>query len=369
MSIKFLPKLYKDELHFEIKDINTSLINSIRRVCLEDHESIAFNIDDYINSDLKVITNTSGLHNEFLLNRMGLLPIHYKNIETFDPNKFNFILKKENKTNKLMEVTSEDIEVYNTETGKKEDARSFFPPNKNNSYILINKLKHNPIKGEQIHIEGKASKHPGKKNARYQPGFITFSNKQDPNKVKVELEKYINEHKESDKTENLRKHFEISLADRYFYTDDTNNCNYFDVSVESIGIVPPEQILFNCIDILFKKLDMFKNLVRKIINEKHDSDIIKIEVSLENMKAYNISVQDESHTLGNLIQTYSLQYFDRKKLLFMGYRNPHPLKNMIEFKISTENHSLEEVNTIISVTCDNIMKILDNLRKIVEKKL
>jgi len=369
MSIKFFPKSDKDELNLEIKDITSSLINSIRRVCLEEHESIAFNIDDYINSDLKVITNTSGLHNEFLLNRMGLLPIHYKNIDTFDPNKFKFVLKKENKTNKLINVTSADIEVYNTETGKKEDPKKFFPPNKNNSYILINKLKPNPTKGEEIHIEGKASKHKGKKNARYQPGFIAFSNKQDPDKVKVALEKYLEDNKDSDKPDNLRRHFEISLADRYFYTDVNNNCNYYNVTVESIGIIPPEQILFNCINILFKKIENFKNNVNRIITEKFDSDIIKIEVSLENMKAFYISVQDESHTLGNLIQNHSLIYFDRKVLPFMGYRNPHPLKSMIEFKIATENHSMEELNTIISVTCDNIMQTLDGLRKSVEKIL
>lgn len=369
MSLKIFPQTDSNELNLEIKNVNPSLINSIRRVCLEDFETIAFNIDDYINSDLKVIKNTSSLHNEFLLNRMGLIPIHLKDIDSFDQNKFKFVLKKENKTNKVINVTSADIEVYNTETGKKEDPKQFFPPNSNNSYILINKLKPNPEIGEEIHIEGRASKHRSKKNARYQPGFITFSNKQDPKKVKLELEKYISEHKDSDKLENLKKTFELSLADRYFYTDENNVCNYFNVMVESIGIIKPEQILYNCISILYTKLDKFKNNINKIINENFDNDTIKIEKSLENMDSYKISIQDETHTLGNLIQVHSLLFFDRKMLPFIGYRNPHPLKNIIEFKLATETNSLEEINNIISVTCNNIMKVLESLKKDVEKIL
>ena len=369
MSIKFFTPSDENELTLEIKDINTSLMNSIRRICLEEFETVAFNIDDYINSDLKVVKNTSGLHNEFILSRMGLLPINIENVESFNPTKYKFVLKKENTTNNIINVTTEHIDVINTETGKKEDSKKFFPPNKNGSYILINKLKPNPTKGEEIHIEGKASKNNGRKNARYQPGFIVFSNKQDPEKVKTALEKYLSDNKDKDKVENLKRHFEISLADRYFYTDDNGECNYYNVSVESVGVIPPIKIFYNCLNILYSKLDKFKDKVNKIITEKFDDDDIKISVSLESMKAYQISIQNETHTLGNLIQNYSLKYFDRTQLPFMAYRNPHPLKNMIEFKISTETHSLEEVNNIINVTCSNLMNILDNMKKTVEKKL
>ena len=93
MSISLMPKQNKNELNLEVKDVDTSIINGIRRVCLSEYITVAFNIDDYINSDLKVIKNTCGLHNEFLLHRVGLIPIH-TSPELFDVNKYNFILKK-----------------------------------------------------------------------------------------------------------------------------------------------------------------------------------------------------------------------------------------------------------------------------------
>lgn len=370
MSIKFIAQTDDNELSLEIANIKPSLINAIRRICLEDHETIAFNIDDYINSDIKVLKNTSGLHNEFLLHRIGLIPIHYPDNEMFDVNTYKFVLKKENKTKQMINVSSEDFEVINTETGKKENSKLFFPPNKQNSYILINKLKSNTDIGEEIHVEGKASKFSGKKNARYQPGFITFSNKQDPEKVKVALETYLEENKEKDKVQNLKKHFEISLADRYFHTDKNDDCNYFNVSVESFGVIKPTKMLLNCINILYNKLDNFKEKINKIVKEKLEDDNIKVEVSLENMKCHEITLKNETHTLGNLIQSYAPVIFNSNNLLkFIGYKNPHPLKDIIIFKIATENNTLEELNQVINITCEAIMQILTEFKKQIEKKL
>lgn len=371
MSISVLPKTNKNELNIEIKDVDTSIVNGIRRVCLAEYTTVAFNIDDYINSDLKVIKNTCGLHNEFLLHRIGLIPIHYKSLELFDVNKYKFILKKKNEGYKTINVTTEDFEVVDTETGKQIDARQFFPPNERNSYILITKLKSNPNKkGEEIHIEGKASKNIGKKHARYQPvSCITYKNMRDPEKVQTNLDKYLKDNKDNEKPEALKTQFELSQADRYFYTNKNGVCKSFEMYIESLGVVSPEKILLGCLDILSSKLHSFKTSLGNIIENKTEEEFIRLDISLENMKSYTITAQNESHTLGNIIQSHALNYFDRKKLPFIGYKNPHPLKNLIEFKICTENNTPEEINEIISITCDKIIATLEGLKKTVLKKL
>ena len=370
MSISLMPKKNKNELNLEVKDVDTSIINGIRRVCLAEYITVAFNIDDYINSDLKVIKNTCGLHNEFLLHRVGLIPIH-TSPELFDVNKYNFILKKKNEGNTIINVTTEDFKVIDTETGKNIDPKQFFPPNERNSYILITKLKPNPNnKGEEIHIEGKASKNNGKKHARYQPvSCITYNNKRDPDKVQKALDKYLKENNDSDKEVNLRTQFDLSFADRYFYTNSEGICNYFEMYIESLGIESPEKILLGCIDILSNKLTRFKTSISNIVENKAEDEMITLDISLENMKSYIITAENESHTLGNLIQFHALKYFDRTKLPFIGYKNPHPLKHNIEIKISTQNNTPEEINEIITITCDKIISILEGLKKTVSKKL
>ena len=183
MSVKFSAKKNENEMYFEINNVYPAFINSLRRIALSELVTVGFNTEDYINSDLKVIQNTGVLHNEFILHRLSMIPIHYKDINMFDVNKYKFVLKKENNTNSVMNVTSGDIEVYDSETNKKLPSKDFFPA-ENNNHILITKLKPNPNKqGEMIHIEGKSSKFSGKKNAHYQPvSCFTYSNKQDPQK-------------------------------------------------------------------------------------------------------------------------------------------------------------------------------------------
>ena len=53
----------------------------------------------------------------------------------------------------------------------------------------------------------------------------------------------------------------------------------------------------------------------------------------------------------------------------MGYKNPHPLENNIVFKISTKSNSLEEINEIISGTCDKIIDITSIIKQVSKKNI
>ena len=367
MSVTFRPKKNENELYFEISNVSPSFINGLRRIALSELVTVGFNTEDYINSDLKVIKNTGALHNEFILHRISMIPIYYKDISLFDVNKYKFVLKKENNTNSVMNVTSGDIEVFDNDTGKKLTSSEFFPA-VNNSYILITKLKPNPNKqGEELHIEGKSSKFSGKKNAHYQPVCcFTYSNKQDPEKTDRELKKYLKENKDKDSEKMLEKIFETSIAERHFYTDVNGVCNHFNGYIESIGVLTPEQIFSECLDILLVKIKTFKTGVNNVTSNEL-SDRIELSLSLDNMKAYEIKVYDETHTLGNIIQSYANILFDTTKLIFLGYKNPHPLENNIIFKIRTNTNSLEEINEIISATCDTVIEIAETIKKQTDK--
>ena len=364
MSLILIPKENNDELKVDFKDVNVSILNAIRRICLSEYYTIGFNIDDYINSDIKVIENTSGLHNEFLLHRIGLIPIHYDDIDTFDSNKYKFILNVQNKTNQIMNVTTEYFKVFDTYSEVYVDPEKFFPPSKFNTHILINKLKPNPNGiGEKIHIEGKSSRNNGKTHARFQPtSCITYNNKRDPQLVSTELSKYISQGVDKS-TEVLEKEFEQSIADRCFYKNIDGLCNYFEMYIESIGIVLPEKILYGCLDILSKKIIRFKSNITKIISEDiTEYENVSILKSTEHKDAFSIIVTNESHTLGNIIQAHMIKLFNKDKVTFIGYKNPHPLKDEIHFKIITTNHTLSETNEVLSHTCDYIETILEELK-------
>ena len=187
-------KSVPDTISFDVNDFSSSFVNALRRNIITDVQTISFNTEDYVNSDLKVIENTSSLHNEFILHRMGLIPINFKNIDEYNPDNYKFILKKSNNTQNTIDVTTKDIEVINILTNEKENTDDFFPKNEiTNDYILIIKLKPNPSgDGQKIHIEGKSSKGSGKQHIRFSPvSNVVFVNKKNPELLNQEFNKYI----------------------------------------------------------------------------------------------------------------------------------------------------------------------------------
>jgi DNA-directed RNA polymerase subunit L len=376
MSLKFDTNKDPFSLNIEIGNINLGLVNAIRRIILSEFPTIGFKTEDYVNSDLKVIENTSSMHNEYLLHRIGLVPIHYDTINKFDPEKYKFVLKMENNTNSTISVKSNNIKVINNNTGEEEDSNKFFPPDPDTKdFILLHKLKSNPNKiGEKIHIEGRASINIGSVNSRFSPvSCVAFSNKIHKEKKNKAMEDYLKQKLSKEELTNTKLvkstelDFNLSMGERYFYTDDNNNPNVFLMYIESIGVIPSNIILYETLDIIKNKLQKFNDLVNNIINKSiTDSDKITINKSKDTMEAYELVIQNENHTLGNLIQTYSTELFDKNMLNYIGYKNTHPLKSEIIIKIKSQNNTLEEINNIISTTCNKIIENINNLRKQIE---
>ena len=363
------------KLNLELRNINVSFVNALRRIILSEVETVGFNTDDYINSDLKIKENTTSAHNEFILHRLGLIPIHIKNIESFNPNKLKFSLKKENIGTVPINVTSGDFIVTDTETGEVKNTDDYFPVNPlTKSHITIITLKPNPNnKGEKIHVEGFCSKSNGKQNARYSPVCqASFKNKRDPEKVTQALEDYMEKNSQKEDTQKKLKSialdFELGHADRYFFTDENNEANQFEMTIESIGVFEPEEILYKALKVLKNKLVRFKDNLNSSVVNNQSVENVSIMETLDTMKAFDITIENESHTLGYLLQTYAVKYFNVDELLFIGYKNPHPLLNKIVLKISTSKHTMEEVNRIVDVTCNNILNLIELFMREVNKK-
>ena len=84
ISISDIETPDKDTLKFVVSDCNSSFVNAIRRTILSEVETVSFNIDNYEPSDLTVLKNTSTLHNEFLLHRLGQIRIELKGVAAVD---------------------------------------------------------------------------------------------------------------------------------------------------------------------------------------------------------------------------------------------------------------------------------------------
>ena len=362
-----------ETLKFDVSNCSSSFVNAIRRTIITGVETISFNTDDYENSDLKIIENTTSLHNEFILHRMGLIPIYNDNVSTYNPDNYKFTLKKENNTQNIIDVTTNDIEVLNLETNTKEDTEKFFPRNEiTKDHILIVKLKPNPNgEGQKIHMEGKSSKGVGSTHIRFSPvSNVLFINKQDPEKVDAGFNEYIKQLQESNNVtfnegelKKLARRFQIEKAERLYYVDENNDPNVFEFTIESCGVLKPHRILIESLSTLEGKL---KNMISELENAfSGKPSSIKIKDSECVMKSFDIIIENESHTLGNLVQSYINKNYKQEDI-FVGYMNPHPLKNEIFFRIKAEN--INKVKDIVNTTSLQLIETFNRLRSEVLKE-
>ena len=347
---------------FTLSGCNSSFVNALRRTILSDVETVSFDTTDYQESDLTVLKNTCSLHNEFILHRIGLVPINIEDVDGFNPDKYKFILKKENNGNSEIPVTTGDFVVKNLESGANEDTNKFFPANKiTGDHILITILKNNPTgDGEAIHIEGKCSKGSGSMNSRYSPvSCVVFINKKDKAKVQKAFEesiKQLENEPSADELKVLARRFDIEESERYFFIDENGDPNTFDFEIETIGVIPAVEIFRRAIKKLKERVVHFEKNMALALDSKDSPVTIRDSESV--MSGYDIEIENESHTLGFLIQTYINKLNED---VFVGYMNPHPLHKKIKIRVNFNDDDINTVKNIFEKTTRYLIDALDKL--------
>tara|TARA_B100000795_G_C22803805_1_gene443527 strand:+ start:4228 stop:5400 length:1173 start_codon:yes stop_codon:yes gene_type:complete len=368
-------------LKFHVEHTDSSFLNAIRRIMMGQVPTIGFRTEYGKESDIKILKNTAALHNEFLAHRLSLLPIHYNytKIDEFDSNKLLFILQKKNNTNRIMDVTTEDIDVKDISKDPhvimpKTFRDTLFPRDTiTGDYILINKLK--PSKsgmsdeGEELDITMKATIGTGNEHALFCPTCVAiFSNVEDPEKVEIGFQSLIDK-KNSKRTGNPltkeeidkeRRSFNILDAARHFFTDERGEPNKFEFVIETDERIPSHIILLTA-------LDIFKNHITKFSENVKDKEKIEIYNSNCIMNSYDLVIEDEDYTLGYLLQYYIYKLYKNVETPVVNYiasNVPHPLENKLVFRVGMVETSTnpEALRTLFVNTCEVIKKDITNFR-------
>lgn len=369
-------QLEHNKLNFDVYNLNTSICNAIRRIMISEIETLGFRFTFDDDSDIKILKNTSALHNEFLGHRLSLLPIIYPSneISSFAKDSLEFIIDEVNNTSNIIDITSKDIKILDTTTGKflsETQTRNFFPPNPiTNDYILINKLKPNKVEGsegERMNVVMKADRGIGQEHARYTPTCVSvFINKMDDSKFELALKEKLSKQDESMTAAEIKsfsRSLRLAEGERHFMTDENGEPNVFEYKIESDGRIPPQIILHKSLFVLEEKLKKFQsNLSDEEIVTFNNSDCI--------MNSYDVLVKNEDYTLGYLIQHYVYELYqntENKDVKYISTNVPHPLEDNLLFRISLENSvdretSIVNIKKILSGTVDNILELITKLK-------
>lgn len=343
-------------ISFVLEDTDVAVVNALRRVILSDIPNVAFRVDLHGGEgDVEVHRNQSSLHNEFLLHRLSLVPLCFdeKEIEAFDPEKYRFVLKAKNTGTDMLNVTTRDFVILDA-SGKAYPAAfrdKVFPKNGvTGDHILITKLKPNlsdPAKGDEIHIEARASKDIAKTHVCWSPVSVcTFFNNVDDKLAEQGLRNFLEKHKDLDATEGKQR-FDALERQRFFKRNQYDEPNSFTFALESECRMRPEYIFEQAIRVLSAKLQAMQ---------------AKLDDAEVNTTPFGIEVMDipgENHTLGNLIQAMMYNRYVRQdsKVEYVGYYLPHPLEERIVLKVK----SSEPSKAIVAETCAYIVEYLNSL--------
>ena len=375
------------DISFELLNVRLGLANSLRRVLLSNIPVVAFDdtwIDDDSKRSIVITKNTSGIHNEFLAHRLSLIPISMYNNDLFKIKtkfvenqrsfsfvnvvrpKFNISIKNNSESRELknssgmIDVTSEDFKYLNENELFPENMNEFFPKNEiSNDYIIIDVLKQNIIKdneGEELEIKCTPNIGYGEINSRYcSVGTASFSFIEESSDIieKVFLEKIAYKNKErikkglavySDKiVSGIKKSFNILDKQRVYKKDQEGNPSNFRFRIESIGFLESHQLFRDSLDIIKLKLIDIINSITIIEDNKDITIVLNNKISIINSTDYllghEIELDNENHTIGNLIIDYmkllytSKNPLDSNIIIFSSYKMPHPLKEKIQLKL------------------------------------
>ena len=403
--------------------LDKSLVNAIRRILLTDIPTIGFNLTETgENSDLIMVTNNSSLHNEMLSHRIALIPLYLKpenymknhlfeckiKHDTIEPFKFitmndvniyplksGFLERLDHYFDESYDMSHEDskilkeqlntvnIENYDLKKpfSQKEKDKIFrpFEFRGNLHYSMITELKTTNTDDihQEIHFYGSPSVGYGYQDAKFQGvSQSTYSFEIDEQLVESVLKEKIQiEGIETNNQQDYERKFRLAESERYFYRDDYGEPNRYNFAIKSNHYYDSETLFKKSIEILIEKCESLKLEFIEYLKEN------KSKISVDKVKEfiYHYEVLNESHTLGNLIQSHITRKSinDDTIINLFGYKKPHPLEDKILFIVSMNpKHKIatqDEVSRIQNITefilqCLN--EILNDLRilyKISEK--
>lgn len=376
---------------FEIEKLPLSIANSIRRTILSDVKTFAARSMPYKQSTIEIIKNDSPLTAQIIQHRISLIPLNITN-EDFPIDDYEFIINITHKENKFRKITTNDIQVKDLKDGsflpKNEASKFFFKHPLLKTDIIITKLKpvytnNNPSIFESntnalnFHVTFKAVLQSGSDNSCHMPqSAISCFFKENPELVEKARIEYIK--KETEKfnkneltpisKEELTKIFDTSFKQRHYYENEQGEPNHFVFLIESIGVIPPLVIFHRGCRELITRINNFElNL------KSNNTNIINVKPSSNVINGFEIIVESEDDTLGNIIQEHiSNKYCNDEQddiVDFISYKRTHPLENTILFNISSSKYKNIDnlIESVFVPSCQSIVRKIKLLQSNLEE--
>lgn len=303
------------EYHCELKNVPSSFVNSLRRVLLSDIPTVVIR-------DVEILENTSQIPHEMIKHRVEMLPVNVSPTDASVIREAKIELRVLPAPTERIIRTRDFVITHGRETllmGDRDTGDS----------LLFLKLRPN----EQIHI--KAGLSVETKTAS-QVCVATMSNRVDPEIAEEERNLFLEDGGEPAVFDNF-------YIQRCFAKDERGRPVWFNLDVESVGVLPARELVRMAAKILKQKIADYMEQALANITRHKDNE-------------FSVSLQLGGHT--ELAPLQEVLYSDMN-VNFVSYKVPHPLKpdTILRFQTKENPESvLKNAQTKLEEYCDKVEK-------------
>lgn len=401
--------------------LDKSVANAIRRTLLNDIPTVAFEVDEDVKQDITMVKNDTALHNEMMMQRIGLVPL-YLNPDTFlrhylfeckvihdGSQPFQFVSANDMNIYPLRSELAKQIDEMRDDSVVVDDPRVYeellerlhthSPDNYDlmkplkqaekdeilrpyefrgdKHYCLLNELKNTNTEGtsQSLHFYGSPSVKTAQDNSRYQAvSQSSYSFLPDKSVAESTLQTKMDQAQvlPEDREDYTRK-FLLAEGERYFYRDVSGEPYRYTFNVKSCHYYDSGDLVKKALEILMDSCDRLKQSFLTLLQDKPDESAISVERVDEHNLRYTL--YNVGHTMGNLLQSHvARRCIDKKSILSVcGYKKPHPLEELIVVCVSlNQGHKIRketEIRKFQLVTTflmDQLEQIKNELKEILE---
>ena len=375
----------------EINGLNKTIVNSIRRVLLSSIPSVGFRTE-MKKTDLKVIKNTSPLHNEYILHRIAMIPLY------INPDNYNrdllFKLKVSADSEKpVTKITTRDFKIYRLKEGfenegdeidlnkfseteiPESEKLEIFRPFKGKYYCDITELKaSNSESSNELNVYGVPRVSYAYEDARWQSvSMATYSFKRDKELFnKVLNEKIKLENISKDDQYAYGKSLFISESERYYHRDKICEPYWYEFKIDSVHNYTSKGLFIKANEIMVEQLELLKNDFKNISNKEES----RITIENNDGNIYTIHIYGNDDTIGSVLQyEISKNIDDDSDIMVCGYKRVHPLEDIIMFSLSVKEGKQTNEQNVIKIieafteSSNNLIEIYNKIISEAKKNL
>lgn len=302
--------------HFELKNVPSTFANGLRRVLLSDIPTVAIR-------DVEILENTSQMPHEMLKHRVEMLPVNVL------PSDATAIRDAKIELRILPQPTPRTI--YNTDFTVESSRPTLLMNDRDmNTPLLFLRLRPNEV----VHIRARLAV-----ETKTASQVCTASSMWhiDTERAKEDKREFV----EDDEGNPVL--FDNFYAQRSYSRDENGRPNWFDLDIESIGVIPARQLVKMAGGIL-------KSMVQSYIKDALNN--------IERFKdgEYRIQLKQGGHTVCALLQEV---IYTNISVNFVSYDIPHPLRpdTVLRFQTKQDPESiLRTAQGIIEEYCAVVEK-------------